>query len=80
MSVAMDASGNVTAVSRVEALLYMEARLLDERRLEEWLQLFTDDAVYALPIQVSDDPREPSLIRDSKAGMEERVSRTEESW
>jgi 3-phenylpropionate/cinnamic acid dioxygenase small subunit len=59
----------------VQRLLYREARLLDERRLDEWLELFTDDAVYSLPIVVSDDPREPALIRDSRAGMEERVFR-----
>jgi ethylbenzene dioxygenase subunit beta len=30
----------------VEQFLYREARLLDERRLHEWLELFTDDARY----------------------------------
>lgn len=59
----------------VQQLLYRESRLLDERRLDEWLELFTDDAVYSLPIVVSDDPREPALIKDSRAGMEERVFR-----
>jgi 3-phenylpropionate/cinnamic acid dioxygenase small subunit len=59
----------------VQDLLHREARLLDERRLEEWLELFTDDATYWLPISGTDDPREPSLIRDSRAGMEERVFR-----
>jgi 3-phenylpropionate/cinnamic acid dioxygenase small subunit len=59
----------------VQDLLHREARLLDERRLEEWLELFTDDATYWLPISGIDDPREPSLIRDSRAGMEERVFR-----
>lgn len=59
----------------VQELLYREARLLDERRLDEWLELFTDDALYFLPIADSDSPREPSLIKDSKAGMEERVFR-----
>lgn len=59
----------------VQDLLYREARLLDERRLDEWLELFTDDALYFLPIVDSDSPREPSLIKDSKSGMEERVFR-----
>ncbi|MQA61239.1 MAG: hypothetical protein GEU86_07025 [Actinophytocola sp.] len=58
-----------------QEVLYREARLLDERRFDEWLDLFTDDGVYSLPITLSDDPREPALIRDSKAGMEERVFR-----
>jgi len=33
----------------VEDLLYKEAALLDEWRLEEWLELLTDDAVYEVP-------------------------------
>ena len=34
----------------VEQFLYHEARLLDEQRLEEWLELFTDDATYWVPL------------------------------
>jgi p-cumate 2,3-dioxygenase subunit beta len=33
----------------VEDLLYREAALLDEWRLEEWLTLLTDDATYQIP-------------------------------
>ena len=33
----------------VEDLLYQEAALLDEWRLEEWLALLTDDATYQVP-------------------------------
>ena len=33
----------------VEDLLYGEAALLDEWRLEEWLELLTDDAIYQIP-------------------------------
>ncbi len=35
----------------VEAFLYREAELLDERRFEEWLALFTDDARYWMPMR-----------------------------
>jgi 3-phenylpropionate/cinnamic acid dioxygenase small subunit len=35
----------------VEAFLYQEAELLDERRYEEWLDLFTDDAHYFMPMR-----------------------------
>jgi len=35
--------------SEVEDLLYREAALLDEWRLEEWLELLTDDATYQVP-------------------------------
>jgi len=33
----------------IEQFLYQEAFLLDERRFEEWLALFTDDARYWMP-------------------------------
>jgi 3-phenylpropionate/cinnamic acid dioxygenase small subunit len=35
----------------IEAFLYHEAELLDERRFEEWLDLFTDDAHYFMPMR-----------------------------
>ncbi len=35
--------------SEVEDLLYREAALLDEWRLEEWLELLAEDAVYQVP-------------------------------
>jgi len=37
------------ARGEVEDLFYKEAALLDEWRLEEWLELLTDDAVYHVP-------------------------------
>jgi 3-phenylpropionate/cinnamic acid dioxygenase small subunit len=33
-----------------EAFLYRECRLLDTLQLEEWLELFTEDGLYWLPI------------------------------
>ncbi len=38
---------------KVEDFLYLEAELLDERRHREWLELFTDDARYWMPIRHS---------------------------
>jgi 3-phenylpropionate/cinnamic acid dioxygenase small subunit len=35
----------------VEDFLYREAELLDERRFEEWLELFTDDVRYFMPMR-----------------------------
>lgn len=35
----------------VEDFLYQEAELLDERRYEEWLELFTEDASYFMPMR-----------------------------
>ena len=36
---------------QVEELLYREAELLDERRYEAWLDLFTEDAHYFMPMR-----------------------------
>ena len=35
--------------SEAEDILYAEARLLDERRHNEWLGMLTADAVYWMP-------------------------------
>ena len=61
----------------VEQFLYREARLLDEGRLEEWLELFSPDAVYWLPAGNGDiDPTEHvSIIYDTRREMNARVKR-----
>ena len=50
----------------VQDFLYREAELLDERRYEEWLDLFTDDARYFMPMRrnVPHDERERELTRE----------------
>jgi 3-phenylpropionate/cinnamic acid dioxygenase small subunit len=71
-------AGSPETLLSVQALLYREARLLDEHRFEEWLELFTDDARYWLPIKAGESPGqagEPSLISDTRSGLEERVFR-----
>ena len=48
-----DASGIARLLLRqeIEDFLYHEAELLDERRYEEWLALFTDDVHYWMPMR-----------------------------
>ena len=60
-----------------EALLFLEARLLDERRFEDWLALYAADAVYWMPAQwgqvsITD---EVSLMHEDRMTMEARVGR-----
>jgi len=38
-------------VREVERFLYREARLLDERQFQQWLELFTDDVHYWMPMR-----------------------------
>jgi benzoate/toluate 1,2-dioxygenase beta subunit len=64
-------------VSEVEALLLREARLLDEQRYTEWLELFADDAVYWIPTRANQEsPHEAlSLIYEPKSLLAVRVER-----
>lgn len=65
--------------AEIAQLLYREARLLDERRYEEWLALFTHDARYWCPSgdDNADPLRQVSIIFDDAARMAERVFRLE---
>jgi 3-phenylpropionate/cinnamic acid dioxygenase small subunit len=65
--------------ARVEQLLFTEARLLDERRFSEWIELYADDATYWIPAAADEiDPRrEVSIVYDRTAQLRERVWRLE---
>ena len=60
---------------RVQSFLYYEARLLDTQQLEAWLELFTEDATYWVPLERNQkDPVETSsIIHDDKTLLELRV-------
>lgn len=68
---------------QVEQFLYREARLLDEWRFKEWLNLFTADTRYWIPAREStSDPNsgicgehELAIIDDDKAFLSARVER-----
>src|SRR5881409_3335323 len=59
----------------VEQFLYHEARLLDTQQYEAWLELFTDDATYWVPLEREQkDPFETSsIIHDDRTLLELRV-------
>ena len=61
----MDLAG-LLALHEVQDFLYREAELLDERRYEEWLDLFTEDARYFMPMRrnVPHDEREREFTRE----------------
>lgn len=58
-----------------EQFLYYEARLLDTQQLEAWLELFTEDATYWVPLEREQkDPLETSsIIHDDRTLLELRV-------
>lgn len=69
----------------VEQFLFAEAELLDQRRLQEWIDLFTEDVHYWLPTRMTRtnrerhreiaDENETALIDDDKYFLTGRVRR-----
>lgn len=65
---------------QVEELLFLEADLLDQWRLDEWLALYTGDAHYLVPpSDIDGDTADPDTalfyIADDHVRMRERVIR-----
>ena len=61
----------------VQRLLALEARLLDEQRFEEWLELFTAECVYwvASNWPPEDPARDVAITLDDRRRLEDRVVR-----
>jgi benzoate/toluate 1,2-dioxygenase beta subunit len=61
----------------IEDFLIHEVRLLDERRFEEWQDLFSDDGHYWVPLEPNQESPETraSLFYDDKKTMETRFER-----
>jgi len=60
----------------VEDLFYQEAALLDEWRLEEWLELLTRDAIYEIPptdVPEGDSSNTLFIIADDNVRIRSRV-------
>lgn len=60
-----------------EEILFEEARILDDRRYDEWLTMLTDDAIYWVPCNGEgiDPNREISLVYDDHARLRDRIDR-----
>jgi 3-phenylpropionate/cinnamic acid dioxygenase small subunit len=62
------------ARTAAEDFLYMESRLLDRRDFGTWLKLFTQDAIYWLPMNENAPGLvEPSVLKDDKKTLAMRV-------
>jgi benzoate/toluate 1,2-dioxygenase beta subunit len=75
-------SASTMTRSEAEDILFLEARLLDEYRFDEWLALYHDDVVFWMPAwrdetnQTSDPEAELSLIYyRGKQNLTDRVWR-----
>jgi 3-phenylpropionate/cinnamic acid dioxygenase small subunit len=56
----------------IERFYYREARLLDERRFKEWLDLLTDDITYTVPA------RHTALVEPRRQGTEDMYAPSRE--
>ena len=66
----------MNAVAAID-LVYREARLIDEKRFDEWYDLFTDDALYWMPLS-RDQPigeAHTSLLYEDKLLLKVRIER-----
>lgn len=70
-------SGSAVTRERIEDFLFFEARLLDERRFEEWNRLFSADGVYWVPSNPEQvDPfAQVSIFYDDAELRENRIRR-----
>jgi 3-phenylpropionate/cinnamic acid dioxygenase small subunit len=61
--------------AEVEALLFLEARLADESRYREWLELMTQDVTYWVPSGRADYDRDEriSYVNDNRRRLETRI-------
>ncbi len=64
-------------LAEAEDLLYQEARFLDERRFEEWLDLYTADARYWMPASWGQQSlaHEVSLMNEDVMTLRTRIMR-----
>jgi 3-phenylpropionate/cinnamic acid dioxygenase small subunit len=62
---------------RLERFVYEEARLIDEKRFDEWYELFTDDARYWMPLTRNqpDGENHTSLLYEDKLLLKVRIER-----
>jgi 3-phenylpropionate/cinnamic acid dioxygenase small subunit len=66
----------MSACAAIE-LVYREARLIDEKRFDEWYELFSDDALYWMPL-TRDQPlgeAHTSLYYEDKLLLQVRIER-----
>jgi 3-phenylpropionate/cinnamic acid dioxygenase small subunit len=51
-------------ILEVQQFLHREAHLLDQRRFDEWLALFTEDVRYWMPVVTTPEAGRPAVAQD----------------
>src|SRR3974390_2206865 len=67
----------VLADARLAGFVYAEARLIDEKRFDEWYALYTEDARYWMPLTRGqpDGETHTSLLYEDKLLLKVRIER-----
>jgi 3-phenylpropionate/cinnamic acid dioxygenase small subunit len=70
-------SGSAVSEQDLARLVYREARLIDERRFDEWYALYADDAYYWVPLVPgqADGENHTSLMYEDKLLLKLRIER-----
>lgn len=70
-------SAAAPAVVELEQFVYDEARLIDEKRFDEWYDLFADDGRYWMPLTRGqpDGDNHTSLFHEDKLLLKVRIER-----
>ena len=73
---------STSTLQDVEQFLYRQADILDERRWEEWLGLFTDDGIYWMPASADQETGEgqPNIFWEDHYLMDMRIRRVEHPY
>lgn len=73
----MSSGAECLAPAALADFVYQEARLLDEKRFEEWFDLFTEDARYWMPLTRGQPEGElhTSLLYEDKLLLKVRIQR-----
>jgi 3-phenylpropionate/cinnamic acid dioxygenase small subunit len=68
---------NETLAQELRAFVYAEARMLGEKRFDEWYDLFTEDAMYWVPLTPGqpDGLNQVSLMYEDKLLLKLRIER-----
>jgi 3-phenylpropionate/cinnamic acid dioxygenase small subunit len=71
------AGDSTEILSRLTEFVYDEARLIDDKRFDDWYELFTDDGVYWMPLSHGqpDGLNYTSLFHEDKLLLKVRIER-----
>jgi 3-phenylpropionate/cinnamic acid dioxygenase small subunit len=71
---------NLETTHEVAQFLYREARLLDRRQFQAWLDLFTDDVHYWMPMRSNRYPRSSKALKifDPERYADDELTRRDE--